>query len=414
LVPATRDREGAALPGRPLLPAGPHLAKGLIALFAVGTGVAVANNYLAQPLLDTIRRDFGVPTAVSGLIVTAAQVGYAVGLVLLLPLGDLLERRRLVSVLAVATAAFLVIAGSAPSIKVLIGAAALVGLTSTIAQMLVPFAAGLAADDERGQVVGTVMSGLLLGILLARTAAGYVAELAGWRAVYFLAAAVMLVLAGLLRRRLPAYREETRLAYPRLLASTLAFAREQPLLRRRTLFGALAFASFSVLWTNLAFLLAGPRYGFGEGTIGLFGLIGAGGAAMAMIAGRLADRGWSHRMTGLMSLLMAASYVLVWLGGSGGLVALIVGIVLLDVASNGLHITNQSEIYRLDPAARSRINSVYMTGCFSGAAVGSSASAFVYARWEWSGVCLLGASFGVAATTVWLRRRPETAGRARA
>jgi predicted MFS family arabinose efflux permease len=219
--------------------------------------------------------------------------------------------------------------------------------------------------------------------------------------VYFIAAALMLILAALLRWRLPPYQEDVDLSYPRLLASALAIARDQPVLRRRTLFGALSFAAFSVVWTSLAFLLAGPHYGFSEGTIGLFGIIGASGAAMAMLAGRLADRGWSHRMTGLTSLLMVVSYALIWLGGSGHVGPLIAGIVLLDAGSNGLHITNQSEIYRLTAEARSRINAVYMTGCFIGAAMGSSASAFVYARWGWSGISLLGAAFGAAAALWW-------------
>ena len=329
-------------------------------------------------------------------------MGYAAGLVLLLPLGDLFERRRLVTVLSVCTAGFLTVAGASPSIGILLPAVALVGVTSTTAQILVPFAASLAADDERGRVVGTVMSGLLIGILLARTASGLVAELAGWRAPYFIAAGLMLLLAGLLRWRLPRYREDVRLSYPRLLASTLGMARDQPVLRLRTLYGALAFATFSVVWTSLAFLLAGPRYGYGEGTIGLFGLMGAAGAAMAIAAGRLADRGWSRGVTGATSLIMVVSYLLIWLGGAGRLWPLIAGIVLVEVGSNGLHITNQSEIYRLDPEARSRINAVYMTGCFIGAAVGSSTSAFVYARWGWTGISLLGAAFALAATVLWV------------
>jgi predicted MFS family arabinose efflux permease len=378
------------------------MSGGLVVLFAVATGLAVANNYLAQPLLDTIRRDFGVSSDVAGLIVTAAQLGYAAGLVLLLPLGDLFERRRLVTVLSVCTAGFLTLAGAAPSIGILLPAVALVGVTSTTAQILVPFAASLAADDERGRVVGTVMSGLLLGILLARTASGLVAEVAGWRAPYFIAAGLMLLLAGLLRWRLPRYREDVRLSYPRLLASTLGMARDQPVLRLRTLYGALAFATFSVVWTTLAFLLAGPRYRYGEATIGLFGLMGAAGAAMAIAAGRLADRGWSRGVTGATSLIMVVSYLLIWLGGAGRLWPLVAGIVLVEVGSNGLHITNQSEIYRLDPEARSRINAVYMTGCFIGAAVGSSTSAFVYARWGWSGISLLGAVFALAATALWV------------
>jgi predicted MFS family arabinose efflux permease len=311
-------------------------------------------------------------------------------------------------VLAMCTAGFLTAAGVSPSIGVLMAATALVAVTSTAAQIIVPFAASLADDTERGRVVGTVMSGLILGILLARTASGLVAEVAGWRTVYFIAAGLMLLLAALLRWRLPRYREDVRLTYPRLLASTLTFVRHQPVLRLRALYGALAFAAFSIVWASLAFLLSGPRYGYSEGTIGLFGLMGAGGAAVAIVAGRLADRGWSRWVTGTTSLIMVLSYLLIWLGGAGRLWPLTIGIVLVDVGVNGLHITNQSEIYRLDPEARSRINAVYMTSCFIGAAVGSSASAFVYARGGWTGVSLLGVAVGSAATLLWLgTQRPR-------
>lgn len=372
----------------------------LIALMAVAVGLSVANNYIAQPLLDTIRRELGVSSGVAGLIVTAAQAGYACGLVLLIPLGDLLERRRLVVTLALLTAGFLVFAGSAPSIGVLLPAVALVGFTSVMAQILVPFAASLAPDEERGRVVGTVMSGLILGILLARTAAGAIAQLAGWRTVYFIAAGLMIGVAAMLRLRLPRYREDVRLTYPRLLASVLGIARSEPLLRHRAFYGACSFAAFTTLWTTLAFLLAGPSYGYGEGVIGLFGLVGAVGAVVASAAGRLNDRGWTRRLTGLMPVLIAGSYLLIWLGAAR-LWALIAGIVLIDVGAQGLHITNQSVIYGLRPDARSRVNSLYMTCCFIGAAFGSSSASFAFASWGWSGVCVLGASLAGVMIVLW-------------
>jgi predicted MFS family arabinose efflux permease len=377
-----------------------RMSRGLIALFAVAVGLSVANNHLAQPLLDTIRLEFGVSSAVAGLILTAAQTGYACGLVFLLPLGDLLERRRLVTTLAVLTAAFLVIAGSAPSIGLLLPAVALVGFTAVIAQILVPFAASLAGDDERGRVVGTVMSGLLLGILLGRTASGLIAQVAGWRSVYYVAAGLMLCLATALRLRLPRYREDVRLTYPRLLASVWRMAREEPALRHQAAYGALSFASFATLWTTLAFLLSGRPYGYSEAVIGLFGLFGAVGALTATVAGRLNDRGWNRRLLGAMPLLLAGSFVLLWLGRSW-LWALIAGIVLADVAAQSIHISNQSVIYGLRPDARSRVNSVYMTCCFAGAALGSSSASFTYARFGWGGVCVLGAGLGLAGVVLW-------------
>ena len=327
-------------------PEEPGMSRGLIAMFAVATGLAVASNYLAQPLLATIRHDLHVGSSVAGLIVTVAQTGYALGLVLLLPLGDLLERRRLITTLAALTAVGLAAAGFAPSIGLLMGATGLVALTSVMAQILVPFAANLTPQARRGQVVGTVMSGLLVGILMARTVAGLVAQVAGWRTVYWVAATCMAALAVLLNRRLPAYREKVTLDYPRLLLSVLSIARREPLLRRRAVYGALAFADFSVLWTTLAFLLAGPHYHYGEAVIGLFGLAGAAGALAASPIGRLNDRGWTVHLTGLMSVLLALSFLLIWLGRTS-LFWLIAGVVVVDMASQNLHITNQSQIYRL-------------------------------------------------------------------
>ena len=376
------------------------MSRGLIVLFAIATGQAVASNYLAQPLLDTLRREFHVTSAVAGLIVTVAQVGYASGLVLLLPLGDLLERRRLITTLALITSAGLAAAALAPSIGLFAAAIGLVGFTSVMAQILVPFAATLAPEAERGRVVGTVMSGLLLGILLGRTVSGLVAAAAGWRVVYGAAAALMLAQTVVLYRVLPTYRERVALTYPRLLASVLTIARAEPEVRRCAVHGASGFAAFSALWTTLAFLLAGPRYGLGEGVIGLFGLVGVAGALTASVVGRFTDRGWTYWLTGVTSMLIVAGYALIWLGATS-LAALLAGILVLDIGCQGLHITNQSDIYRLRPEARSRINAFYMTSCFVGAALGSATAALVYGAFGWSGVCVLGAGFGLASTFWW-------------
>ena len=387
--------------------AGRGMSRGLVLLFAVATGQAVASNYLAQPLLDTIRDLFGVSVAVAGLIVTAAQIGYAAGLLLLLPLGDLLERRRTITTLAAITAVGLAAAAAAPSIGVFIACAGLIGLTSVMAQLLVPLAATLAPEAERGRVVGNVMSGLVLGILLARTFSGLVADVGGWRSVYALAAALMVVQTVVLYVKLPQFKQSAGLPYPKLLASTVAIARGEPVLRRRALYGLLSFASFSVLWTTLAFLLARPPFGYGDGVIGLFGLVGVAGAITASVVGRFTDRGWVYWLTGGSSWLMLLGFVFLWLGKES-LWPLIVGIVVLDVGSGGLHLSNQSEIYRLRPEARNRINSFYMTSCFVGAAGGSALAAVAFDRWGWAGTCVLGALISIAAVARWAtdRQRP--------
>jgi predicted MFS family arabinose efflux permease len=386
-------------------PAG--MSRGLIVVFAIATGQAVSSNYLAQPLLDTLRSEFGVSSAVAGLIVTVAQIGYALGLVLLLPLGDLFERRRLITTLALITSAGLAAAALAPSVGLFAGAVGLVGFTSVMAQILVPFAATLAPEAERGRVVGTVMSGLLLGILLGRTVSGLIAAAAGWRMVYGAAAALMLAQAVVLYRVLPIYRERVELAYPRLLASVLTIARAEPELLRCAVHGASGFAAFSGLWTTLAFLLAGPHYGYSTGIIGLFGLVGVAGALTASVVGRFTDRGWTYWLTGVTSMLIVAGYALIWLGAAS-LAALLVGILVLDIGCQGLHITNQSDIYRLRPEARSRINAFYMTSCFVGAALGSATAALVYDAFGWTGVCLFGAVVGLV-STLWWAVGPQTA-----
>ncbi len=379
----------------------------MVLLFAIATGQAVASNYLAQPLLETLRGLFGVSEGVAGLIVTAAQVGYAAGLILLLPLGDLFERRRLIVTLAAITVAGLAAAAVAPSIGLLIVATAVIGMSSVMAQLLVPFAATLAPEAQRGRVVGNVMSGLMLGILLARTFSGLVAQAAGWRTVYVIAAVLMLAQAVLLYVKLPVYRQSAGLPYPKLLASVVRITRDEPVLRRRSLYGMFSFATFSVLWTTLAFLLSGAPYNYGDGIIGLFGLVGAAGALAASVVGHYTDRGWVYWLTGAGCLLTVLAFVLLWFGQSS-LPFLIAGILILDVGSQGIHISNQSEIYRLRPEARNRINAFYMTSCFVGAAAGSASAAFAYDRWGWAGTCALGSLLGLAVVARWAtdRQRP--------
>src|SRR2546430_7072552 len=248
------------------------VSRRLVAVLALAAGLSVANLYYAQPLLPTIARAFATGSGTAGLIVTVSQLGYACGLALLVPLGDLLARGRLVPVVALVTAVALAGAAAAPGIGVLIGLAGVIGLGSVVAHLVVPLAAELAADAERGRVVGTVMSGLLLGILLGRTAAGAIAALAGWRVVYVVAAGLMIALSVGLRRELPSRPAHPRLPYLGLLGSIGGLVRTEPVLRRRCLYGALSFAAFSVFWTSVAFMLTGPPYHYGEAVIGLFGL----------------------------------------------------------------------------------------------------------------------------------------------
>src|ERR1700684_4345379 len=368
------------------------LSPRLVLLMAVACGAAVANIYDAQPLLSTIAHDFSVSDGTAGLLVTASQVGYAAGLVLLVPLGDLLERRRLITGILLITALALLATALAPSFSVLAAALLVVGVTSVVAQILVPLASSLAAEEERGRVLGKVMSGLLVGILVARTASGLLSELDGWRLVFGISAALMLALSLVLRRSLPRVRPTTDLSYPALLRSVGRLIVEQPTLRVRMIYGALGMGQFSVLWTTIAFLLAGSPYHYGDATIGLFGLVGLAGALAAQAAGRLADRGRHHRSTGSFFLIMVVSWGLIGMG-STSLGALIVGIAILDLGIQGAQITNQSVIYRLVPEARSRLTTAYMTAVFASAAVSSALASTLYDADGWSAVTALGGAF---------------------
>lgn len=384
------------------------LSGATVLLLAVAVGASAASLYYGQPLLDSIRQDLGLGPAGAGLTVTITQLGYAIGLILAVPLGDLLERRRLVTVMCCLNAGTLAVCGASPVAAVFFAASAVVGVFAATAQILVAFAANLAAPQERGRVVGTVMSGLLLGILAARTVAGYLAEGVGWRGVYFCAAGLMLLLALALRLRLPQAPPVTDLRYTALLRSVAALMREEPLLRVRSLYGALGFAGFSTLWAPLGLLLAGPPHHLNTGLIGLFGLAGMAGALGAPLAGRSADRGGAARTTLLCAVLMTVSWLPTGFGGTS-IPLLIVGIVVFDFACQSLHITNQSEIYRLRPDARSRLTSAYMTCYFLGGVVGSALASVIFETNGWTGDCVLGAAFGACTVLLWgvqkLRRR---------
>lgn len=376
----------------------------LTLVLALFTGISVANLYYTQPLLDTLGRSFGLAGGSAGLIVTVTQLGYAAGLVLVVPLGDLVDRRRLISGVSVLTSVALLGAALAPSFGLFQLASLAIGLTAVVAQVLVPFAAHLAADADRGRVLGRVMTGLLLGVLLARVAAGFVADALGWRALFGIAAGLMLVQAIALWRLLPPGRGEARLAYPALLRSVARLVREEPLLRRRALYGMSVFGAFSVLWTGLPFLLARPPYGYGDGVIGLFGLLGVAGALTASFAGHLHDRGRSRAGTGVFLALTVGAFVLMGVLPHA-LPALVAGVVLLDLGVQGTQVLNQSAIYQLRPEARSRLTTAYMTTFFLGGALGSAAAALAFSRFGWSGVAAAGIAFGAVGLGVWLTRR---------
>lgn len=379
--------------------AGFVLTPRMVRFLAFGSGLAVATNYYAQPLLPLLATHFGLSTLEAGLVVTVAQLGYIIGLVLLVPLGDRLDRRRLLTATSALTALALAAMALAPSFRWLAVMAALAGLTSVTAQILVPLSAHLAEPSRRGQIVSTVMSGLLLGILLARTAAGLVAHLGGWRSVYLLAASLMAMFAVACWYRLPHIAPTAHGSYLRLLGSIFRLFLEEPVLRRRALMGAMSYGAFGAFWTSMAFMLR-DSHAMGEAVIGSFALVGAVGALCARFAGRLADQGWARLSTGAFLACGLLGWPLLNAGASH-LWAFALGILLFDLGIQGAHISNQSEIYRLRPEARSRLTTCYMSTYFAGGALGSALSAVLFHAYGWDGVCWLGAAMSAAALMVW-------------
>jgi predicted MFS family arabinose efflux permease len=374
---------------------------------AVATGAVIANMYYAQPLLHEIAQTFHAGVTATSLIVTCTQGGFALAVVLVLPLGDLHPRRRLIAAMYGLAAIGLVVCALAPTLWLFEVASAATGLASIGGQIMVPFAADLATPARRGRIVARLMTGVLLGILLARTLSGLTAQFAGWRAIYWISAALMLVFAVVLHTVLPSEPARRQVPYRRLVASTFALFLREPVLRRRGWYGGLAFGEFTLLWTSLAFVLSGAPYHYSSLVIGLFGLAGVGGVAAANLAGKLADARRVPLTTALAALCIAGSFALLAAGRSS-LALLLLGIVILDVGVEGLHITNQAVIYEIAPDARSRVNSAYLTCFFIGGTLGSVAAGTVFAAVGWSGVCGVGAGLAALAlaTTALDRWRP--------
>ncbi|WP_042301209.1 MFS transporter [Paraburkholderia kururiensis] len=378
-------------------PAAGRSLPALLFLLATIAGVAVANIYFNQPLLDDFRQSFPQDASWIGAVPSATQLGYAAGMLLLAPLGDRFDRRRLILLQIAGICVALLVAATASTLAVLAGASLAIGILATIAQQAVPFAAEIAPPAARGHAVGTVMSGLLLGILLARTAAGFIAEYFGWRAVFGASIVALVVLAAVIMMRLPRSQPTSTLGYGKLLASMWHLAVELPGLRQASLTGAALFAAFSLFWPVLTLLLAGPPFHLGPQAAGLFGIVGAAGALAAPRAGKFADKRGPRAIITLAIGLVALSFVIFAFSGAS-IAGLVVGVIVLDVGVQAAQISNQSRIYALKPEARSRVNTVYMVTYFIGGAIGSVVGTTAWRLSGWTGVCIAGLVFaGLAA-----------------
>lgn len=389
------------------------MPRALVAIFACAAGLSVANVYYAQPLLDALADDFGISRGAAGGVVSATQAGCALALLFVVPLGDQWERRRLMLVqLALLTLSLLGVSAATSAVVLLLGMT-LVGMLGTaMTQGLIAYASSAAGEHERGRVVGATQGGVVVGLLLARVMAGGIADVAGWRGVYLASAAGTVVLGAVLWRALPRQPTSgTRQRYVVLLASMFRLLREERTLQIRGMIALLMFMAFSIFWSALVLPLSAAPFHFSHTGIGAFGLVGAAGALAAARAGYWADRGWAQRTTGVALALLVFS----WLPLAGMQVSLgwlIAGVLLLDLAGQAIHVTNQSLIFAARTDAPSRLVGAYMLFYATGSGLGAVAATATYAALGWMGVCVLGASVSLTALAFWaatLRAIPVTA-----
>lgn len=371
---------------------------------AVSVCVIVANIYYIQPLLADVAKEFHLTVTRAGLIAMLMQAGTAVGMLLFVPLGDTHERRALICRLVLCAAVSLMLVATARNAVWLGLAGVALGLCASTVHVIVPYAAHLAPPDQRGRVLGFVFSGVLCGVLLARTFSGYVGEHFGWRSVFWIAAAGMVVVCALIRWQLPPSQPELSMPWIALVRSSADLAKRFATLREAAAIGGLTFGAFSAFWTTLVFRLGTPPFHYGATVAGLFGLVGAAGALGAPIVGHFADRR-GPRNAVLIALIVGVIAWLIMLFGGDILTGLIAGVVLLDLAVQAAHVANQTRIYGLDPDARSRLNMFYMVCYFIGGASGSYLGALAWRLYQWKGVCLLGLAMFVPGIYLVLRRQ---------
>jgi predicted MFS family arabinose efflux permease len=380
-----------------------ELSRPLLWVLTAASGICVANLYYCQPLLQLIQDAVGASPSRIGLVPTATQVGYAVGIFFIIPLGDMRERKRLIVAFTAMAALSLFFMACARSLAVAVGASFLIGLATMTPHLIIPLAAHLAPENKRGETVGTVISGFLFGILLARTVAGFIGTWFGWRAMFTIAGSGLLIVAGLLAKALPRTTPTFRGRYGELLRSIARILIEQPVLQEGAIFGATLFGAFSAFWATLVYLLESPAYHIhlAAMTAGLFGVLGAGGAVVAPLVGRATDRLDPRKGTGIGILMTAAAFAIYLARGAGSLFWLGVGVFVMDVGVQSAQITNQARIFAILPEARSRINTAYMFSYFCGGATGSWLGTLAWARYGWTGVCSVGFGFCAIAGLVY-------------
>ncbi len=383
---------------------GSTLSINLMVVLAIAAGLSVANIYYNQPMLGVLAHQFGVSPSAISIVPFLSQSGYAFGILFLSPLGDRFERKGLILITMLALAIALAGTALVPNLAWFATASFVTGMLATVTQQLVPMAVQLAPPAERGKVIGTVTGGVLLGILLARTISGYVIDHADWRIMYWIAAGLMLITTAVLALLLPRVEATTQASYPQLLTSLWHLVRTHRVLRQAAVVQALIFAAFLAFWSDLALLLQQAPYHLGGTAVGLIGIVGAGGALAAPLAGRFADRRGPAVVVTVGAGLVVLSFAIFSLL-QGSMVALIAGVILMDLAVQSSQVSNQARVYALDPSARSRLNTVFMTAMFCGGAIGAGVGGIAFQRLGWTGSCLFG---GGAALLALLLSLPRT------
>lgn len=384
----------------------PALSRRLTLIMAVAAGIAVANLYYNQPMLADMAATLHVSAHEIGYVATATQIGYAAGMPLFIPLGDFWERRNLIALLFIAVACALAGAALSTSLSALVITSFLIGATTVIAQILIPLATELVTPAEQGRTVGTILSGVLLGILLARTLSGFVAQHFGWRMMFWLAAGMAVVSSLFLRSVLPHIPAHSKISYRELMHSIWLLVLELPKLRQVSLVAGMFFAAFSAFWTTLVFLLETPPYHYGSQAAGLFGLVGAVGASVAPISGRLSDRRSPRFVVRIAIGVVLCAFAIFW-RFAFYLWGLVIGVIVLDAGVQAAQVANQSRVLKLKPEARNRVNTVYMICYFGGGSVGSLIGSIAWSKWHWTGVCATGIAFMLLALIGLIARGPE-------
>ena len=377
----------------------PALDGSMLFVMSLACGISAANIIYNQPLLGDFARDFHTDAGTAGQVSTASQVGYGLGLLFLLPLGDLVNRRKLVLLLTLGCAALMAGTAFAPSMGTLILLHLFIGVTAMSAQILIPLAVEMSPSEKRGHTVGMLMAGLLGGILLARTLSGFFSDHFGWRAMFGLAAGMMVVLAALLAAKLPHRAPTASMSYPELMKSLFGLVKTKRRIRPSTLVSALSFGSFSVFWTSLSFLME-DRFHRGASEAGLFGVVGLVGALGAPLAGKISDRLGSRFLIGASLVLCIAAFLL--MGARVTIPMIVIGVLLLDLGVQAVQVAEQSKVIALVPEARSRVNALYMVGRFIGGAFGCFAGAYAWTHGGWTAVCAVGAGMSLLALLIHL------------